>query len=99
MLNYDIIEKIQQYFSTKPVEKVYLFGSYSRSDQNEESDIDLLLKFNTDSNIGLIQFSRMKIDIENILNHKVDLLTEDAISPYIKPYIQNDLIKIYEKSN
>jgi uncharacterized protein len=99
MLQNEIIDKIKDYFSNLPVERVYLFGSYSRSTQNEDSDIDLLLEFNNNAHIGLIQFSRMKIDLENVLNHKVDLLTESAISPHIKQFIQNDIVKIYEKSN
>ncbi|MBM2816263.1 MAG: nucleotidyltransferase [Ignavibacteria bacterium] len=99
MLNNDIIEKIQLFFATQPVEKVFLFGSYSRSEQNKDSDIDLLLEFNKEAKIGLIQFSRMKIEIEKVVNHSVDLLTYEALSKYIKPFIQEDMIKIYEKSN
>ncbi|MBI5326269.1 MAG: nucleotidyltransferase domain-containing protein [Ignavibacteriae bacterium] len=99
MLDNKAIEKIREYFSKHPVEKVYLFGSYARSEQDDESDIDLLLEFNKDARIGLIQFSRIKIDIEKALKHKVDLLTKESVSPYINPNIQKDIIKIYEKSN
>ncbi|MGA2296595.1 MAG: nucleotidyltransferase domain-containing protein [FCB group bacterium] len=99
MKTYEIINKIRDYFSTQPVEKVYLFGSYARSQQNKDSDIDLLLEFESNAKIGLIQFSRMKLDIEKALNNKVDILTNKSISPHILPFIQNDLIKIYEKSN
>ena len=99
MLNKENIEKINKYFYNKPIEKVYLFGSYARSEQKENSDIDIMLEFEKGSKISLIDFSRMKLDLEKILQIPVDLLTEDAISPYIRPFIMKDIFKIYEKSN
>ena len=93
------IEKINNYLSKKPVERAFLFGSYARSEQNNNSDIDILLEFEKTAKIGLFQFSRIKLDLENLLSISVDLLTDEAISTYIKPFILKDLIKIYEKSN
>jgi hypothetical protein len=99
MLSSEYIEKIQEYFSTQPVERVYLFGSFARSEENTNSDIDLLIELSNDSKIGLMKFSRMKIDIEKYIQHNVDLLTKSAISPLITSSIEKDLVKIYEKSN
>lgn len=39
-----LIRKIRTYFKDKPVLKAYLFGSYSRSDADESSDIDILVE-------------------------------------------------------
>lgn len=36
---------IRQYFQEKPVKRVYLFGSYSRGEEDEKSDIDLLVTY------------------------------------------------------
>ena len=57
------------------VEKVYLFGSYARGEQREDSDIDLHI-YEGDIR-GLFQLSRFHLDLEGKLNTKVDFLTGD----------------------
>jgi uncharacterized protein len=99
MLSNRKIDILKEYFSGEPVKIVYLFGSYARSEQSKDSDIDLLIDFNEDAIIGLIRLSRIKINIEKKLSQKVDILTRGSISPHILPFIEKDLIKIYEKSN
>ena len=90
------IQRIRNYFKDQPVNKAYLFGSHSRSMSDENSDVDILVELDHSKPIGL-RFVRMKIDLENILRTKVDLLSDKAISKYIRPYIDNDKELIYEK--
>ena len=72
-----------------------LFGSYKNGNANDDSDIDLLIKLKgSQSLFRLIKISQMFSDV---LNKKVDLLTENAISPYIKENIINDLEVIYNE--
>ena len=81
------MDKIKEY----GVERIGLFGSYTRGKQREESDIDILVKFkkemkNFDNYMGL------KLFLEDILKCKVDLVTIEAIKPDLKPYILNNVI-------
>ena len=55
------------------VEKVYLFGSYARGEQREESDIDLHV-YEGDIR-GLFELAGFHLDLEDRLNNKVDLFT------------------------
>lgn len=87
--------KIRDYFKDKPVLKAYIFGSYSRADADENSDIDILVELDYSHPIGL-EFIGMQLELQELLNHKVDLLTERAVSKYIKPYIDKDKILVYE---
>ena len=91
-----LIKKIRDYFVDKPVLKAYIFGSHSRNEADEHSDIDILVELDYSRPIGL-EFIKMQLDLQEILNQKVDLLTEKAVSKYIKPYIDKDKILIYEK--
>ena len=91
-----LISKIRNYFTDKPVLKAYIFGSYSRAEADQHSDIDILIELDYSRPIGL-EFIKMQLDLQEILNRKVDLLTEKAVSKYIKPYIDKDKILIYEK--
>lgn len=70
-----------------------LFGSQARGDENDLSDVDLLVEFKeTPSLIGFIQ---TKQKFEKIFNKKVDLVTRNSLSKYLKPYILQDLKTIY----
>jgi predicted nucleotidyltransferase len=86
---------LQRFFAGKPVKKAYLFGSYARNEALQNSDIDLLVELDFSSHIGL-GFIQMKFDLEDLLHRKVDLVSEDGLSKYVKPYVDKDKILIYE---
>jgi len=90
------IESIKQYFNTQPVLKAYLFGSYVRGHADSESDIDILVDLDYSQRIGL-RFFQMKIDLEKILNTKVDLVSSNGLSKYIKPIIDTEKMMIYAR--
>ncbi len=95
-LQQEHIDRIKKYFVNKPVLRAYLFGSYSRGDADEDSDIDILVELDYSKQIGL-EFVQMQLDLQDLLQHKVDLLSAKAISKYIYPFIENDKYLIYEK--
>lgn len=90
------IESIKTYFRTRPVLKAYLFGSYVRGQADKESDIDILVDLDYTEKIGL-QFVQMKLDLEKILNSKVDLVSSAGLSKYIKPLIDSEKQVIYAR--
>lgn len=73
--------------------KIGIFGSYSRGENTEESDIDILYSF--EKPIGLFKLIGIKDDLEQKLNKKVDLVSEKYAHPKLKPMILNDLKVIY----
>ena len=76
----------------KPV-RIGIFGSVARGEDTENSDIDILYRF--ESAIGLLNLAGIKIDLEEKLNKKVDLVSEKYIHHRLKPYIMQDLKIIY----
>ena len=96
ILNNTKIESIKSYFKTRPVLKAYLFGSYLHGNTNNESDIDILVDLDYSQRIGL-QFIQMKIDLEKLLDNKVDLVSSNGMSKYIKPIVDNEKQLIYAK--
>ncbi|MBI2270985.1 MAG: nucleotidyltransferase domain-containing protein [Bacteroidetes bacterium] len=87
---------LSKYFIDKPVLKAYIFGSIARQEDDINSDIDILVELDYSQTIGLM-FVQMKLDLENIFHKKVDLLSQKAVSKYIKPYIDKDKILVYAK--
>lgn len=92
------LQVIQRYFLGKPVVKAYLFGSYARGEADELSDIDLLVELDYAQHIGL-GFALLKLDLEDQLKKSVHLVSEQAVSQRIKPFIEQDKHLIYERSH
>ncbi|OFY96148.1 MAG: nucleotidyltransferase [Bacteroidetes bacterium RIFCSPLOWO2_12_FULL_31_6] len=90
------IETIKRYFETRPVLKAYLFGSFARNEADDQSDIDILVDLDYSQRIGL-QFIQMKIDLEKLLNTKVDLVSSNGLSKYIKPMVDDEKLLIYAR--
>ncbi len=91
-----IIKTCQNVFAENTlIEKVFLFGSFSRKEETAISDLDLLVDMK--ETISLMKFIKLKQDLEDKTNRKVDLLTRESISPYILPLITKDLVLIYER--
>ena len=88
------IEQIRTYLKDKPILKAYLFGSYVRGEANEQSDIDLLVELDYTQKIGL-KFVQWQLDLEDLLQKKVDLISENGVSKYIKPIIDKEKILIF----
>ena len=90
------IEAIKDYFKTRPVLKAFLFGSFARGSADSASDIDILVDLDYNERIGL-QFVQMKLDLEKLLEHKVDLVSTNGISRYIKPLVEKEKVLIFAK--
>jgi predicted nucleotidyltransferase len=73
---------------------VGLFGSAARGEADAESDVDLLVRFSKPK--SLLDLVRLERNLSAHLGRKVDLLTQDAISPYLRDAIMRDLKVIYE---
>ncbi len=72
-----------------------IFGSYCRGEATEKSDVDMLISYNRPR--SLFDFVGLKLDLEDILGIKVDLVTERALHPRMKDSILKEAIKIYEE--
>ena len=93
-----MIPQIQEYLATQPVERAYLFGSCSRGEETPDSDIDILVKLDYSQPIGLKYFSMIN-DLETKLGRTVDLVSEDGLMPYARPYVDHDKILLYERAH
>lgn len=70
-----------------------LFGSCARGEDTEISDVDILVEFGDD--LSLIDYMRIKLNLEGILNKKVDLVEYQAIKSQLRKRILSDEIRMY----
>jgi predicted nucleotidyltransferase len=76
------------------VARLSVFGSFARGDATDGSDVDLLVEFSKrNSLLALIALERKMLAA---LGRRVDLLTREAISPYLRDSIERDLRVVYE---
>ena len=94
-----ITQKIAEYFKTQPVLKAWLFGSFARGEEREDSDVDILVKFDRTLPIGLFAYVRMNRELEEKLGRKVDLVEEGTLRPAAQITANRDLKVIYERVN
>jgi hypothetical protein len=73
------------------VERIGLFGSFSRGEQTPESDIDIIVEFN--GSVGW-KFFTLKDFLENILGRKIDLVTKNSLRDEMKAEILDQVIYI-----
>lgn len=91
-----LVDKIVAYLKTVPVEKAWIFGSFSRGEETPASDVDILVEFVKDSKIGM-EYFHMINDWEEICGRDVDLAGDDMLEPRVVPYVNKDKILIYER--
>jgi len=90
------INLIQNYFKNQPVLKAFIFGSRARNDAKFSSDLDILVELDYSKPIGL-KFVKMQLELQTLLQTKVDLVSSNGISKYIQPFIEPEKMLIYEK--
>jgi hypothetical protein len=89
-----IKKKIIPILKRQGVTKAALFGSAVRGKMRKRSDIDILV--NLKKNKTLLDLVGLKLDLEEKLGRKVDVLTYDGLHPLLKDIILNEQKVIYE---
>jgi predicted nucleotidyltransferase len=97
MSTQEIKRVIADYFKTQPVLKAWLFGSYSRGEQCEDSDVDILILVDRSQPVGLFKLSGMHLDLQDLLGLPVDLVTVKGLMDFARDSVERDKILIYER--
>jgi predicted nucleotidyltransferase len=90
----ELYQKIEEFLIKKGAKKISIFGSYSRGEETNNSDIDILVLFNDRK--SLFDLVEIEYELEEIIGVKVDLLTEKFISPYMIDDIRKEMVVIHE---
>lgn len=88
----DMISPIAQKYG---VERVFLFGSMARGDNDENSDYDFLISKGQLK--SLIQYMAFVNELENVLKHHVDVITDSSPDETIIINAMNEGILLYER--
>ena len=69
-----------------------VFGSVARGEAGEDSDLDLLVEM--EPGRSLLDLVAIKQDLEDLLGCKVDVVTEAAVSPYLRERVLNEAVRL-----
>ena len=90
-----MLQTIRNYFATQPVQRAWLFGSYARGEEREDSDVDILVDF--DDSVSLLGHARMMNELQDLLSKEVDLVSNGTLLPYVEKTADRDKKMIYER--
>lgn len=88
------IKEVIKCFSS--IKQAWIFGSFSRSDDNPMSDIDILIDVPSKIEFTLFDIAEIQEKIQQSINRKVDVVMLSAIRPQVKERIKKDMKLIYE---
>lgn len=82
------------------VRRISVFGSVARGEEDEDSDIDILVGLEQPFRrpLSLFRFVTIEMELETRLGREVDLIADESLSPYVRPYVERDEVVLYEEA-
>jgi predicted nucleotidyltransferase len=94
VMNKDMVLKVlrenKNTISNCGIKRIGLFGSYVKNEQKSGSDIDFLVEFDKGKK-NYRNFLGISELMEKLFDKKVDIVTDESLSPYIGPYIRKEV--------
>ena len=85
--------KIKPIAKRMGVKYLAVFGSFARGEAKKKSDVDILVDF--EKQVTFDGYFDIEFALEDVFERKVDLITREGLSKYVKPLIQKDLSVMY----
>lgn len=89
------LKEMRQGLMERGVASLAVFGSTARGEDTPESDIDLVVDISKDAAMSLTGFSSLRLDLEESLGRKVDLVRWVNLDPRIRASVEHDAIRVF----
>lgn len=91
-----ILLSIKSYFSSKPIEKAWVFGSFARNTSiSKDSDIDIMVVFKKPNKVSLFDIIQMKEELKDKTGREIDLVEEGQELNSFKNTIKKERLLVY----
>ena len=77
------------------VRELSLFGSAARGEMRPDSDIDLLVEFLPEADVGLVEHAGLMLDLTRLIGRRVDLVSKNGLKPRIRSSVLQDARLVY----
>jgi len=86
------LKELKPYFREKyGVTEIGLFGSVVRNEHKEDSDIDILISYDSKKMKSLFRYIELQEELERVFGKKVDLVNKKTIVPYLRKRILEEV--------
>ena len=92
-----LLEAVKRDEHISDIKSVSLFGSHINGTATYDSDIDVLMEFTEEAHIGFFEYVRIQRRLSETLGAKVDLVTPEALSKFIKTQVLQEAESVYER--
>lgn len=102
MVNKELLQKLpalKECLAREPIEKAWVFGSFSRGEETDASDVDIMVCYRNDMRVSLFTIGHIYNEIKKVLGREVDLVEDGFLMPYAQEEAYKDRILIYERGN
>ncbi len=89
------ISVIEEFCRRYPVRELAVFGSALREDFANSSDLDLLVEFEPNAEVGFMTLSKMQRELSKIFNRQVDLVPKEGLKPKIRRAVLSSARVLY----
>ncbi len=86
--------KIKDFCKRNQIRRLSFFGSVLRKDFGPESDVDVLIEFESRANVGLITLAGIEIELSKIIGYKVEIHTVKGLNPHFREEVL-DLAEVH----
>ena len=93
----NVADIIKDYFRSQPVDKAWVFGSFSRGEEQADSDVDIMIALIPGTRLGL-KFFAMNLELEQLLKRPVDLVIAGALLPFAENTANRDKVLVYARA-
>ena len=84
-------EELRKRFKVK---EIGIFGSYVKGERKEGSDLDILVEFEEDAKLSLLDVAGLEIELSDLLGVKVDFVEKRDLKPYVGQRILKEVIYV-----
>lgn len=93
----ELFSQVQRSLAGTAITKAWVFGSFARGEETPESDLDLLVDYDKDAHVSLLDLVRYKLKLEESINREVDLIPNGSLKPFAVESANKDKYLIYER--
>jgi hypothetical protein len=88
-------KSLEAFCQSYQIQRMALFGSVLREDFNPNSDVDILVTFAPDAQIGFMALGKMKRELSALFQRPVDLVPQEGLKPIIRDEVLSSTLEIY----
>ena len=92
------IGTLRDFARTHGVRRLAVFGSAARGELTPESDLDVLVEWQTNARIGVFEHVRIAEELERTVGRRVHLLTWDSLPPRMRARVEQDALTVYDEA-